>query len=77
MKALSAMGERVWRYTVKGFEKTSLRVEKTSFLFKETSLCGIMTAFQLLSPKANVLFTYTKPFFHLPKTHFTPLTTLH
>ena len=32
------MGERVWGYTVKGFEKTSLLVEKMSFLFKETSL---------------------------------------
>ena len=28
------MGEMVWGDTVKGFEKTSLRVEKTSFLFK-------------------------------------------
>ena len=38
MKGALAMGERVWGYTVKGFEKTSLRVEKMSFLFKETSL---------------------------------------
>ena len=57
MKGLSATGERVWGYTVKGFEKTSLCVEKISFLFKKTSLCGIMTAFQLLSPKANEFFT--------------------
>ena len=57
VKVSRDIGERGWGYTVKGFEKTSLRVEKTSFLFKETSLCGIMTAFQLLSPKANVPFT--------------------
>ena len=38
MKGPSATGERVWGYTVKGFEETSLCVEKTSFLFKETSL---------------------------------------
>ena len=38
MKGASAIGERVWGYTVKGFEKTSLCVEKMSFLFKETSL---------------------------------------
>ena len=57
MKGALALGERVWGYTVKGFEKTSLCVEKISFLFKKTSLCGIMTAFQLLSPKANVPFT--------------------
>ena len=38
MKGTSAIGERVWGYTVKGLEKTSLRVEKMSFLFKETSL---------------------------------------
>ena len=59
MKGASAIGERVWGYTVKGFEKTSLRVEKTSFLFKETSLCGKKTSLQLLSPKANIPFTYT------------------
>ena len=57
MKASLAIGERVWGYTVKGFEKTSLCVEKMSFLFKKTSLCGIMTAFQLLSPEANEFFT--------------------
>ena len=38
MKEALATGERVWGYTVKGFEKTSLCVEKMSFLFKETSL---------------------------------------
>ena len=57
MKEPPAIGERVWRYTVKGFEKTSLRVEKMSFLFKETSLCGKKTSLQLLSPKANIPFT--------------------
>ena len=57
MKEPSAIVERVWGYTVKGFEKTSLCVEKTSFLFKETSLCGKKTSLQLLSPKANVPFT--------------------
>ena len=38
MKETSAIGERVCRYAVKGFEKMSLRVEKMSFLFEETSL---------------------------------------
>ena len=38
MKGTSAIGERVWGYTVKGFEKTSLCVEKTAFHTEETSL---------------------------------------
>ena len=38
MKASLAMGERVWGYTVKGFEKTSLCVEKTAFHAEKTSL---------------------------------------
>ena len=77
MKEPSAIGERVWGYTVKGFEKTSLRVEKMSFLFKEMSLCGKKTSLQLLSPNANIPFTKCKPFFHLQKVHFTPLTASH
>ena len=65
MKEALATGERVWGYTVKGFEKTSLRVEKTSFLFKETSLCGIMPSFQLLSPVGDMSF-------HLMQTLLSP-----
>ena len=38
MKGTSAIGERVCRYTVKGFEKTSLCVEKTAFHAEKMSL---------------------------------------
>ena len=38
MKGALAMGERVWGYTVKGFEKTSLCVEKTAFHAEKMSL---------------------------------------
>ena len=50
------MGERVWRHTVKGFEKTSFFDEKAVFLFKEASLCEEMPPFQKLSPVGDFSF---------------------
>ena len=56
MKEMSAMGERVWGYTVKGFEMTSLSSKLTSIFVKLTSVYGIMTSVLMLSPAGNVSF---------------------
>ena len=50
------MGERVWGYTVKGFEMPPLCDEMPPFHAEEAALCGEKAAFQELSPARDISF---------------------
>jgi hypothetical protein len=62
VKELSAMGERVWGYTVKGFELTSLSS-------KLTSVCREMPSFQVLSPVGDIFLHPQLPLFSSVEDH--------
>ena len=59
MKEVSAMGERVWGYTVKGFEMPPLCDEMPPFLAEMAPLRAEMAPFQELSPVAYLSFIGT------------------
>ena len=50
------MGERVWGYTVKGFEMPPLCDEMPPFHAEEAAFCGEKAAFQELSPARDISF---------------------
>ena len=56
MKEVSAMGERVWGYTMKGFEMAPFLVEMPPFFEEMAPLRAEMAPFQELSPVAYLSF---------------------
>ena len=73
-KDSSVTGERIWGYTVKWFELPPNCTDLPPNYIELPPVCVELPPFQLLSPKANLPFTSTKPFFHLQKACFALLT---
>ena len=60
------MGEKVWGYTVKGFEMAAFRTELPPYHDELPPIRAEMPPFQLLSPAGDVSF-HPKPTFLSPK----------